>query len=102
MQTTTISDNLVQLTDHPILFPINAYLVREEDGFTLVDTGLSLSGKAIVAKVRAMELPVVRIALTHAHGDHVGGLDTVHEAFADAEVAISARDARLLAGDMHL
>jgi glyoxylase-like metal-dependent hydrolase (beta-lactamase superfamily II) len=102
MKTTTISDNLVQLTDHPILFPINVYLVREEDGYTLVDTGLSAAGKAIVAKVRAMPLPVVRIALTHAHGDHVGGLDTVHEAFPDAEVVISARDARLLAGDMRL
>jgi glyoxylase-like metal-dependent hydrolase (beta-lactamase superfamily II) len=102
MQTTTISDNLMQLTDHPIIFPINAYLVREEDGFTLVDTGLSATATALVAKVRAMNLPVVRIALTHAHGDHVGGLDRVHAAFPDADVAISARDARALAGDKSL
>jgi glyoxylase-like metal-dependent hydrolase (beta-lactamase superfamily II) len=102
MRTTTISDNLTQLTDHPILFPINAYLVREEDGFTLVDTGLSATGKALVAAIRAMAVPVARIALTHAHGDHVGGLDRVHEAFPDGEVVISARDARALAGDMSL
>jgi glyoxylase-like metal-dependent hydrolase (beta-lactamase superfamily II) len=102
MRTITISDNLVQLTDHPIMFPINAYLVREEDGYTLVDTGLSTTGKALAAKVRAMALPVVRIALTHAHGDHVGGLDRVHEAFPDAEVVISMRDARALAGDLSL
>ena len=102
MRTTTISNNLVQLTDHPIVFPINAYLVREEDGYTLVDTGLSATGKALVEKLRAMPLPVVRIALTHAHGDHVGGLDRVHEVFPDAEVAISARDARALAGDLSL
>ncbi len=102
MRTTTISDNLVQLTDHPILFPINAYLVREADGYTLVDTGLSATGKALVAKLLTMALPVARIALTHAHGDHVGGLDRVHAAFPDAEVAISARDARALAGDLRL
>jgi len=67
-----------------------------------VDTGLSATGKAIVARLGAMAIPIVRIALTHAHGDHVGGLDRVHEAFPDAEVAISARDARALAGDMSL
>ena len=41
----------------------------------------------------------MRIALTHAHGDHVGGLDALAEQLPAVEVAISTRDARLLAKD---
>lgn len=100
MRRTTFGDNLIQLTDHPIIFPINTYLVREEDGFTLVDTGLATTGPKIIAAVRTLGLPIARIALTHAHGDHVGGLDVVHAAFPAATVAISERDARPLAGDL--
>ncbi|MGI8857489.1 MAG: MBL fold metallo-hydrolase [Thermomicrobiales bacterium] len=100
MKTTAYGDYLIQLTDHPIIFPINTYLVREEDGFTLIDTGLTSTGPKILAAARAVGLPIVRISLTHAHGDHVGGLDVVHTAFPDAEVSISARDARPFAGDM--
>ena len=40
--------------------------------------------------------------LTHAHGDHIGSLDALHAALPNAEVSISARDARLLAGDLSL
>lgn len=100
MKVTTHGDNLIQLTDHPVIFPVNTYLVREEDGFTLVDTGLASTGPKILTAARTLGQPIARIALTHAHGDHVGGLDIVHAAFPDAEVSISARDARLLAGDM--
>ena len=100
MKTTKYGDHLIQLTDHPIIFPINTYLVHEDDGATLVDTGLATTAPKILAAARALGLPIVRIALTHAHGDHVGGLDVIHAAFPDAEVSISARDARPLAGDM--
>jgi glyoxylase-like metal-dependent hydrolase (beta-lactamase superfamily II) len=44
----------------------------------------------------------VRIALTHAHGDHIGSLDRLHGLLPDAEVIISARDARLLTKDLSL
>ncbi len=37
MKTTPVTDNLIQLTR---LRFVNAFLVREEDGFTLVDTTL--------------------------------------------------------------
>jgi len=40
--------------------------------------------------------------LTHAHVDHVGSLDALHEVLTDAEVMISARDARFLSGDMSM
>lgn len=78
---------------------VNAYLVLEDDGFTLVDTMLPGSAKPILAAARAAEAPIVRIALTHAHGDHIGSLDALAKALPDAEVLISARDARLLRKD---
>ncbi|MCW2958692.1 MAG: fold metallo-hydrolase [Solirubrobacterales bacterium] len=78
---------------------VNAYLVREDDGFTLVDTAITGSAKPILAAARAAGGPVVRIALTHAHSDHVGSLDALRAALPDAEVLISARDAKLLRKD---
>ncbi len=92
----------VQLTFFPRLFPVNCYIVREDDGITLVDTGISASVRDIRQAVGSMDLPVVRILLTHAHGDHVGGLDLLREVWPAAEVLISARDARLLRGDTTL
>ena len=81
---------------------VNAYLVPEEDGLTVVDTMLWGGAKPILAAARQLGAPIVRIALTHGHGDHIGSLDDLHAALPDAEVIISARDARLLAKDVSL
>lgn len=81
---------------------VNAYLVREDDGLTLVDTTLPQGAKRILAAAEQLGKPIVRIALTHAHGDHIGGLDRLKRELPQAEVTISARDARLMAKDMSL
>src|SRR5687768_11435837 len=81
---------------------VNAYLVEEDDGLTLIDTTMPRAEKAILAAAERLGRPIVRIVLTHAHQDHVGSLDALHAALPDAEVLISARDARLLAKDMTL
>jgi glyoxylase-like metal-dependent hydrolase (beta-lactamase superfamily II) len=81
---------------------VNAYLVGEDDGLTLVDTMVPRSAKPILAAAKQLGAPIVRIALTHAHGDHIGSLDDLAAALPDAEVLISARDARLLQKDMTL
>lgn len=99
MRIQTHGDNLIQLSMW--YFPANAYLVREADGFTLVDTALNSAG-GILAAARKFGVPIQRIAITHAHSDHVGSLDALHEALPDAEVSVSARDARFLRGDMTL
>jgi glyoxylase-like metal-dependent hydrolase (beta-lactamase superfamily II) len=99
MKTTRHTPNLVRLTR---LGAVNAYLVVEDDGLTLVDTMLPRSQDAILAAARELGRPIVRIALTHAHGDHVGSLDALAAALPQAEVSISSRDARLLGGDMGL
>jgi glyoxylase-like metal-dependent hydrolase (beta-lactamase superfamily II) len=102
MKITPFGANLIQLTLYPLLFPVNFYLVREDDGFTLVDTGLPGSTDAILAAAQAHGASIRRIVLTHAHMDHVASLDALHAALPDAEVLISARDARFLAGERSL
>ena len=79
---------------------VNAFLVDEDDGLTLIDTTMDPgAAKAILAAAERHGRPIVRIALTHAHQDHIGGLDALAAQLPDAEVLIGARDARLLAKD---
>ncbi|HLJ35645.1 MAG TPA: MBL fold metallo-hydrolase [Ktedonobacteraceae bacterium] len=98
MKITSHGSNLIQLT---FLKFVNCYLVRENDGFTLIDTGIG-AARQIVQAAQKFDLPILRIVLTHAHDDHVGSLDALHELLPEAEVAITARDARFLTGDMSL
>jgi glyoxylase-like metal-dependent hydrolase (beta-lactamase superfamily II) len=102
MRVTNHSSKLVQLTRFPRLFPVNCYLVREDDGLTLIDTGIPGCERAILAAAAQLGQPIRRIVLTHAHGDHLGSLDKLHALLPTAEVLISARDARFLSGDMSL
>src|SRR3954468_12751248 len=81
---------------------VNAYLVREDDGLTLVDALIPRSAKVLREAAARAGAPIVRIALTHAHRDHIGSLDALVGGRGDVEVSISARDARLLAGDKTL
>ena len=81
---------------------VNAYLVREDDGLTLIDTMLGGSAGKIIAGAEASGGPIVRIVLTHAHGDHIGSLDALKQRLPEAEVIISSRDSRLLRKDMSL
>jgi glyoxylase-like metal-dependent hydrolase (beta-lactamase superfamily II) len=99
MKMTTHGNNLIQLTYYGF---VNVYLVREDDGFTLIDTALEGCAKSIVQAAQQAGLPIVRILPTHAHTDHIGGLDAVHALVPGADLIMPARDARFMAGDMSL
>jgi glyoxylase-like metal-dependent hydrolase (beta-lactamase superfamily II) len=58
------------------------YLIREPDGLTIIDAGISLAANRIAKQLKkAGHRPrdVKRILITHAHPDHVGGLPRLKE-----------------------
>ncbi|WP_339817507.1 MBL fold metallo-hydrolase [Paenibacillus sp. FSL R7-0216] len=93
---------LLQLSFIPRLFPVNCYLVEEEDGVTLIDAALPYSSKGILQAVQKIGKPLTRIILTHVHDDHVGALDALKAKLPEVAVHVSARDARLMDGDVSL
>lgn len=59
------------------------YCIEDEDGLTLVDAGLSLAAPKVLRQLAAAgRTPgdVRRILITHAHPDHVGGLQALKAA----------------------
>ncbi|WP_054023414.1 MBL fold metallo-hydrolase [Bacillus sp. FJAT-28004] len=98
----TREKTVVQLTYLPKVFPVNCYLIEEEDSLTLVDAALPNNVKAILQAAKQLGKPINRIVLTHAHADHIGSLDALKELLPSVQVYISKRDARLLSGDQTL
>ena len=97
MNPTPIGDNIIQLTR---LRFVNAFLVREDDGFTLVDTTVGGGADDLIAAARSAGADIKRIALTHGHGDHVGSLDALRQQLGDSvQVLMPQLDARIHAGE---
>lgn len=102
MQITYHGQHLMQLTRFPHIFPVSCYLVKEEEGLTLIDTTIPGSENDILKAALDLRSTIKRIILTHAHFDHIGSLDALHALLPAAEILITARDARFLTGDMSL
>jgi glyoxylase-like metal-dependent hydrolase (beta-lactamase superfamily II) len=98
MKATAHGPHLIQLTR----LVTNCFLVREDDGLTLVDCSWPGSANAILAAAEDAGAPIRRIALTHAHHDHTGALEPLRRALPDSELLVGARESRLLAGDFDL
>jgi glyoxylase-like metal-dependent hydrolase (beta-lactamase superfamily II) len=97
MNLTPIGENTIQLTRWRF---VNAFLVREEDGFTLVDTTVGGGADQLIAAARDAGAEIRRIALTHGHGDHVGSLDALKRQLGDSvQVLMPQLDARIHAGE---
>jgi len=63
----------------------NCYIVSEADEAFIIDPG----GNAEKIIRAAKNFNVRYILLTHAHFDHIGGLNDISEAFPDAKTAVS-------------
>jgi len=79
MKSTSHGEYLTRITKGGF---VNCFLVRDDDGFTLVDTMLPKSEKGILEAAESLGAPIVRIALTHAHQDHAGSVDALNLAHA--------------------
>ncbi len=81
---------------------MNCYLVQEDDGLTLIDSTVSSPADDVASIVQQVGKELRRVTLTHAHGDHVGGVAGVRMRFPGVEVSIGERDSPILAGDKTL
>ncbi len=102
MRIKELGPHLTQITSWPLVFPMNCYLVQEEDGLTLVDSTIFSPADDVAALAKRLGKQLRRVTLTHAHGDHVGGVAGLRTMFPGVEVSISERDGRILAGDKSL
>ena len=75
----------------------NAGVVLDDDGITVIDTLMVRSQwEPFAAAVHALDRPVRRVVLTHAHVDHVGGT----KAFPNAAVYATPLTSTLLDQEM--
>jgi len=78
---------------------VNAYLIVDADGLTLIDTGLARNGKQILNYIAGLGYSpqdLKHIVITHADGDHVGGLAAL-KAASGARVYASPVEAEAIA-----
>lgn len=78
---------------------INVLLIEDDDGWTLVDTGLGSSVgriKDALATLGSGPEELRRVLITHQHDDHTGGLKGVLEWAPHAQVAATAHEAEVI------
>lgn len=85
-----------------LLGRFQAYLWRDVDGVTLIDTGTSDAGSDLAAALDEIGLEppdVTRVVLTHFHDDHIGLAAEVRE-WGDVRVVAHSADAPIIRGDV--
>lgn len=82
-------------------YAISVLLLENDDGWTLVDTGVGSSAGRIQEALAALGSgpeDIRRIFLTHQHNDHIGGLPGLIEWAPDAVLGASEHEAEVISG----
>lgn len=82
---------------------INILLLENDDGWTLVDTGVEATPDRVREALQALGSgpeDIRRIFLSHHHGDHIGGLKSIREWVPDAEVGATEYEAYVISGKL--
>lgn len=77
-------------------FMTNTYLAWNEDGMDGIIIDPSFTPEHIWQALLKIGMAPKKILLTHAHVDHIAGLNFLREKFPDAKVYMSAKDLPLL------
>lgn len=96
-----IASGVYRVDTLPFPNAISVLLVRDGEGWTLVDTGPRGSAVRIQRALAALEAgpkDLRRIYLTHHHWDHIGGLPEVRWWATEAEVMASEYEAQIISG----
>ncbi len=62
----------------------------------IIDPGLPPQGEEIIAFIAERKLQPAKLVLTHAHGDHIAGVDMLREAFPDMPMFLAKGEWPLL------
>ena len=83
------------------VMPVNVWLVREDDGWTLIDAGAKPHAEKLIRAILTQlnGWPLQRIALTHGHVDHAGSLLALTQAFPNAQVICHREEAPFVTGE---
>jgi len=83
----------IHVTNDPTYME-NGYTIHRRDGGPcwIIDPGLPPQADEIVKHVRAHELEAKAIVLTHAHADHIAGIDDVREALGQLPVYLAKEE----------
>lgn len=99
MKIEQVSNHIWSLSSK-LLLPIHVWLVVDDQGVTLVDTGMKYMTKGIMKAIGGLNQgPLNRILLTHGHGDHTGAVTGIVEQW---NVPVLAHDIEIpyLQGDL--